>query len=157
MLRTHRVVAVFLALTIAGVSTAEDAPANYAEPGLYLIVSAGIAGLRDDVFVTARLDATESRTLSEKVSSELVAGARFGHRWKNWAIELDGEVFLLRGLSGLGRGRVGCASLSRETEEEQDRQQESLACPHRQSPPGHVSSWSRGMTRPPLRRVSSSR
>ena len=98
--RTSRAVAVFLALTIAGAAIAEDQPPNYAEPGFYAVLSAGVGFDRDDVSIITDplLDGTpslESTVFMSEVGNELAMGLRLGSRWKNWAVELDSDY--LRG------------------------------------------------------------
>ena len=102
--RTCRAVAVFLALTIAGASIAQEAP-NYAEPGLYMAGQAGAAFLRDDLLYDLKIDSTgdTTRRYDKKAGNQLSVGARLGHRWKNWAIELDG---------GYVRGEVNIFNVS---------------------------------------------
>ena len=93
MSRTYRFFAVFLTLTIAGVSTAENAPETaperYDEPGLYIAVQAGVALLRDDVSVHFQIDNVTRVDYDADVDPAPVVGARLGYRWSHWALEGD--------------------------------------------------------------------
>ena len=91
-----RPVIVLIALVTAGASFAEDGP-NYAIPGYYVVFQAGGAFFRneatvDGVNTSVKLPiALETRTAVYSAPTKPSYGLRLGHRWKHFALEIDGD------------------------------------------------------------------
>ena len=95
-LRMARPVIVLIALVTAGASFAEDEP-NYAIPGYYIVFQAGGAFFRNEATVDGvntgfTLPAgVDTRTVIYSAPTKPSYGLRLGHRWKHFALEIDGD------------------------------------------------------------------